>query len=78
MVSVLKTYLSLMISSNGSLASEITDTLQYLGFKTTIGSHDFEYYWKDRIVQPADVLDFINKVQDKLKGMNVRFKLTTI
>ena len=67
-----------MISSNGSLASEITKTLQSLGFKTTIGSHDFEYDWEDKTMAPAEVIDLINEVHDKLKGMNVRFNLTTL
>jgi hypothetical protein len=74
----LKTYLSLMISSEGSLASEITQKLRNLGFNTNLGSHDFVYDWKDRDVAPAEVINFVDRVQGQLKGMGVRFSTTTI
>ena len=74
----MKTYLSIMISSEGSLASEITEKLRNLGFETSLGSHDFVYTWKDKEIVPNDVIKFVDKVQTQLKGMGVRFSTTTI
>jgi hypothetical protein len=67
-----------MISSEGSLASEITDKLRDLGFETSLGSHDFVYDWKDKDVPPTEVIKFVDKVQTQLKGMGVKFNATTI
>jgi len=73
----LKTYLSVLVSADGEKASEITKILRSLGFETTMGSYDFVYNWKKDIVY-SDVESFIDNVQSKLKGMNVRFNITTI
>lgn len=74
----MQTYISVMISSEGGLASEITEKLQELGFKTTLGGHDFVYKWDKRDIAPVEVINFVDKIQRKLQGMNVRFSLTTI
>lgn len=73
----MKTYISVLISSEGSQASTISEILCNLGFKTTMGSYDFEYDWKDN-VEHTEVESFIDDVQNKLKGKNVRFNITTI
>ena len=73
----MKTYMSIMISSDGSLASEITDILTDLGFKTHFGSHDFVYDWKDQQVTISDVQKFIDEVQNELRGMDVKFNITS-
>jgi len=67
-----------MISSEGSLASEITEKLKNLGFETSLGSHDFVFTWKDKDIAPSEVIKFVDKVQTQLKGMGVRFSTTTI
>jgi len=36
------------------------------------------YDWKNHEVTPTEVVNFVDKVQNKLKGMNVRFSITTI
>lgn len=74
----MKTYISLMISSEGSLASEISEILEDLGFRTTFGSHDFSYDWKKNEVPHSEVKSFIDNVQDQLKGKNVKFNITTL
>ncbi len=74
----MKTYLSVMISSEGALASEITAKLKELGFETSLGSHDFVYTWKEKDIAPAQVINFVDRVQRKLNGMGVRFSTTTI
>ena len=67
-----------MISSEGSMASDITERLKNLGFETSMGSHDFVYTWKDKDIAPTEVIKFVDKVQNQLKGMGVRFSTTTI
>lgn len=74
----MRTYVTVTISSEGAKASEITGTFEELGFKTTLGSHDFVYDWKDKSVSADQVINFIDKVQGKLKGMNVMISATTI
>ncbi len=74
----MKTYLSIFISSEGDRASNITEKLRDIGFDTTLGSHDFVYDWKNKEVTPTEVINFVDGVQNKLKGMNVRFSITTI
>ena len=74
----MKTYISMFISSEGAKASEITKTMTDLGFRTTLGSHDFVYDWKDKDKAPEEVVNFIDSVQNKLKGMNIRFSIATL
>lgn len=74
----LKTYVSIFISSEGGTASHITKTLCDMGFETTLGSHDFVYDWRNKEVTPTEVVNFVDKVQNHLKGMNVRFSISTI
>jgi hypothetical protein len=76
-VNHLKTYISVFISSEGEKASDITDLLRNLGFDTTFGSYDFVFDWKKK-VEYKDVESFIDTVQNKLKGMDVRFNITTV
>lgn len=74
----MRTYITVTLSSEGGKASEITEMLGELGFQTTLGSHDFVYDWKDKTVSADMVINFIDKVQSKLKGMNVLISATTI
>ena len=74
----MKTYISILISSEGDKASNITEKLTDLGFETTLGGHDFVYDWKKKEITPMEVINFVDKVQNQLKGMNVRFSITTI
>jgi hypothetical protein len=47
-----------------------------MGFETTLGSHDFVYHWgKD--ATPESVIALVDKVQSKLKGMNVLLQFAT-
>ena len=67
-----------MISSDGISASDVTKTLKDIGFKTNLGSHDYYFDWDEGNVLPDDVIGFVDTVQKKLKGMNVRFSITTL
>ena len=77
-VNVMRTYITVTISSEGAKASEINERFHELGFSTTLGSHDFVYDWKEKSLTADQVINFIDKVQTKLKGMNVMISATTI
>jgi hypothetical protein len=77
-VSKMRTYLTVTLSSEGGKASEITNKLADLGFDTTLGSHDFVYEWKDKSISADQVINFIDQVQSKLRGMQVLISATTI
>ena len=74
----MKTYLSIIISSEGGKASEITKKICNMGFETEMGSHDFVYDWKKAEVTHSEVTKLVDNVQENLKGMNVKFNITTL
>jgi hypothetical protein len=74
----MRTYITVTISSEGAKASEINQKFGELGFNSTLGSHDFVYDWKDKNLSADQVINFIDSVQTKLKGMNVMISATTI
>jgi hypothetical protein len=73
----MKTYVEVMVSSDGELASVITDRLFDMGLKTTFGQHDFVYHWKKKVTL-IEILKFVDSVQRKLKGTGSILKFTTI
>ena len=73
----MKTYLEIILSSEGEKASVITSKLVELGFEPGYGQNDFVYTWKKEVVL-SKVLYFIDSVQDKLKGSKVYLKFQTI
>ena len=73
----MKTYVEVMVSTEGEKASIITDLLFDIGFKTTFGQHDFVYNWKNSVTLP-EVLKFIDNVQQKLNGTKALLKFSTI
>jgi hypothetical protein len=77
-VNVMRTYITITLSSEGGKASEITKKMDDIGFSTTLGSHDFMYDWKDKKVTADQVINLIDKVQTTLKGMVVLLSATTI
>jgi hypothetical protein len=42
----MKTYVEIIVSTEGEKASIITDKFFEMGFKTTFGEHDFVFNWK--------------------------------
>jgi len=72
------TYVTLYVASDGEKASEVTRRLKEMGFETTLGNHDFAYRWKDRDVTPETVINFVDRVQSKLKGTGVLMHFTTV
>lgn len=73
----MKTYVEVIISSEGDKASSITSKLIEMGFETGYGQHDFIYTWKKEVVLPQ-LLHFIDTVQEKLKGTHVMLKFETV
>ena len=74
----MKTFVTVTLNSDGGLASDVTATLMDMGFNSTLGSHDFVYDWKDKDIAPSQVIDLVDKVQKKLKGMNVLLQFATV
>lgn len=77
MVKVMKTYLEIMVNSDGEKASVITEKLLEMGFESGFGQHDFVYNWKKEVVM-SQLLFFIDQVQHKLEGCNVLLNFQTI
>ena len=73
----MKTYVEVIVSTEGEKASVLTDRFFELGFKTTFGQHDFVYNWKKNVTL-SEVLRFVDDVQSKLKGTKAMLKFTTI
>ena len=73
----MRTNVSIIISSEGGLMSEIAGRFEELGFSPTLGMHDFVYTWEETRVTPEKVIELIDRVQMRLKGLNVGFHFVT-
>ena len=73
----METYIDVYVGSDGKKASVIFKKLTDLGLKYHIGEHDFYYDW-EKIVDIKEELDFVDKIQEKLKGSGVLLKFTTL
>ena len=72
----MRTFLIVTFSSEGSPSSQVVNRLMDMGFETTLGNHDFVYHWgKD--ATPENVIALVDKLQNKLKGMNVQLQFAT-
>ena len=73
----METYIAIFHNVDGEKASIIFDKLNSMGLKHHIGDHDFVYDWK-RVATIDEELDFIDRIQEKLKGTSVILKFSTI
>ncbi len=73
----MRTNVSLLVNSEGGLMSDIAERFKEIGFKPSLGMHDFQYNWEGVNVTPEKVIELIDKVQKKLKGMNVGLHFMT-
>jgi len=73
----MRTYVSIIVSSEGRSLSEIAKIFKDLGFKPTLGMHDFVYEWEETKVTPEKVIELADKVQIKLKGTKVGLHFVT-
>jgi len=67
----MRTNVSIIVNSEGGLMSEVADRFKDLGFKPALGMHDFQYDWEGVNVTPERIIELIDNVQKKLKGLNV-------
>lgn len=73
----MKTYVTIIFSSEGAKPSEVKNRLLELGLKAVRGSYDFVYEWnKDPDIDT--LLWFADKIQEALKGTDVMFSLETV
>ena len=73
----MKTNVSIIVNSEGGLMSEVAKRFMELGFKPTLGMHDFVYNWEEANITPEKVIDLIDKTQKKLKGFDVGLHFMT-
>ena len=72
----MRTYLTVMFSTEGSHPSEVVDRLQMIGFKPCTGNYDFVYDW-DKSASVEETIYFADKVHEVLRGMGVLFSMET-
>ena len=73
----MKTYLTVMFSSEGVRPSEVVDRMHTLGFKPCHGAYDFEYDW-DNKATIKDAIWLIDRIHAELEGMKVTFRTETL
>lgn len=73
----MKTYMTVMFSSEGAKPSEVVNRLAMLGFKPITGAYDFVYEW-DKNASVDDAIWFGDKISEALRGYSVMFKIETI
>jgi hypothetical protein len=73
----MRTNVSIIVSSEGGLMSEVAERIKEIGFKPSLGMHDFQYNWEGVNVTPERVIELIDKVQKKLKGLNAGLHFMT-
>ena len=74
---IMKSYLIVWFNSEGSRPSEVNRRLMSLGFKPIQGSYDYVYEW-DSNTELEEILNFGDRIQVTLKGLNVMFKIETV
>jgi hypothetical protein len=75
----MKTFIRLIVNSEGASPVEITSALQELGFTAALGQHDLVYDWgKKKDIAVDVVLVLIERFHRRLKGMKVQYEITTI
>ena len=73
----MKTYLTIVFSSDGETPSLIRDRLMNLGMQVTQGGHDFTYVW-DKEPDVDTLLMLADKIFIALKGTGALFSLETM
>lgn len=72
----MKSYLTVMFSTEGNMPSDVVDRLQMIGFKPCTGNYDFVYEW-DKNATIEDSMGLADKVHGVLEGMGVMFSMET-
>ena len=73
----MKTYLKIILNSEGSSPSDVKNLLLNMGFKATKGNYDFVYDWEKESTEIEELLWFADKVHSTLKDSNVYLTIET-
>lgn len=73
----MKTYVEIYHNVEGATVSEIFNIMNSLGFEPALGDHEFVYKWKNKVTLP-EVIEFLDKTVNNLKGTKALLKFTTI
>jgi len=73
----METFIDVYLSVDGEKASAVHKKLTQMKLKPTIGEHDYVYNWEG-LATIEEELEFIEKVQSKLKGTGVVLKFKTM
>jgi len=73
----METYIDVYLKADGDKASIVHKKLVDLGLKPTIGEHDFIYNWNG-LVTIEEEIEFIDKIQQALKGTGVTLRFKTM
>jgi len=73
----METYIDVFLNSDGDKASVVHKKLVDMGLKPTIGEHDFIYNWNG-LVTIEEEIEFIDKIQQNLKGTGVTLRFKTM
>jgi hypothetical protein len=74
----MKTYLTIMLNSEGAAPSEIKNQLLNMGFKATKGNYDFVYEWDKENTDVEELVWFADKVHAALKKSKVYFTIESV
>jgi len=74
----MRTYVTVYVSSEGEKASDVSNKMKDMGFKTMMGTFDFVYEWTQGDVPSKSVIEFVDRVQKKLNGSGAMLHFTTI
>lgn len=71
-----KTFLIMYFNAGKEKASEVVKKVESTGFKTTFGTVDFVYEWKNEPTK-EQVLELADKLTEVLKNTGVMFNIDT-
>lgn len=73
------TYLTLTFSSEGSGPKAVTVALKEIGFMPARGVHDYTFDWgKHKRPDVEEIMDLLEKLHQKLKGLNILYNVSTL
>ncbi len=74
---MMKTYVTVTFSSEGSKPSEVERRLFGIGMRALQGRYDFVYEW-ERDPSMEEVMDLLDRIQETLRGTGVFFSIETL
>jgi len=72
------TYLTITFNSEGAGPAEVTKVVEDMGFSPARGVHDYSYDWGKRRPNMDEILEMLQKLHNRLKGLNVQYQATTL